>query len=302
MKRPQLSRLGVAAVIGAALALVGVLVTTVALSWHVDDVAATPTTRPTTPRTTTTSASPTTTTTTSAAPTTTATAKAPPAAAANCANPEFSTSEGDDGWSDGDYYVHNNMWNAADYSVSQKLAACSAGNWSVTTTANDDNGDGAVKTYPNVHKDYHDWDSGKEPPLRQYSRLTSTFAATSPHTGIYNVGYDIWLNGVPGNREIMIWTENYRQSPAGDRVAGGLPFSGATWDLYATDDNEYLAFIPSRALTKGSLDLKAFLDYLVDNGRVPTDSTLGQICFGVEIVSTGGKPATFQFTDFSITD
>jgi hypothetical protein len=302
-KLRQMSRLGIATVIGAALALVGLLVTIVALSWHVDDVAATPTTRPTS-RTTTTSAPPT----TSAAPTTTTTAttstKAPPAApaAVNCTNPAFSTSEGDDGWSDGDYYVQNNTWNASDYSVSQKLAACSAGNWSVTTTADDNEGDGAVKTYPNVHKDYHDWDSGKEPPLRQYSRLTSTFAATSPHTGVYNVGYDIWLNGVPGNREIMIWTENHGQSPAGDRVASGLPFSGMTWDLYATDDNEYLAFIPSRPLTKGTLDLKAFLDYLVNNGRVPANSTLGQICYGVEIVSTDGKPATFQFTDFSVTD
>jgi hypothetical protein len=285
-----MSRLGIATMIGAALALVAVLVTAAALSWQVDDKAA--------------SAPPTTTTTISTAPTTTTITKAPPTApaAANCTNPAFSTSEGDDGWSDGDYYVHNNMWNASDYSVSQKLAACSAGNWSVTTTADDSEGDGAVKTYPNVHKDYHDWDTGKEPPLRQYSRLTSTFAATSPHTGVYNVGYDIWLNGVPGNREIMIWTENHRQSPAGDQVASGLPFSGMTWDLYATDDNEYLAFIPSRPMTKGTLDLKAFLDYLAKNSRVPANSTLGQICFGVEVVSTDGKPATFQFTDFTVTD
>jgi hypothetical protein len=304
MKRPQLSRLGIA--IGAALAMVAAVVTTVALSTRTDDVAATPAAH-TTQRTTTTSTPPTTTTTTSAAPTTTTSArKAPPAAAphvaANCENPAFSTAENDDGWSDGDYYVHNNMWNAADYSVSQKLVACSAGNWSVTTTADNDNGDGAVKTYPNVHKDYHDWGTDKEPPLRQYSRLTSTFAATSPHTGVYNVAYDIWLNGVPGNREIMIWTDNNDQTPSGDRVAGGLSFSGMTWDLYATDDNEYLAFIPSRPLTRGTLNLKAFLDYLVKNGRVPANSTLGQICFGVEVVSTDGKPATFRFTDFSVTD
>jgi hypothetical protein len=293
MEKRQLSRIGIATVISAALALVGLLVTTVVLSRHVDDVAATPTVRPT-PRTSTTTTSPATTTTRKSSPAT--------PGAANCTKPAFSTSDDDDGWSDGDYYVHNNTWNAADYSVSQKLAACSAGNWSVTTTADDNKGDGAVKTYPNVHKDYHDWDSGKEPPLRQYPRLTSRFAATSPHTGIYNVAYDIWLNGVPGNREVMIWTDNYGQRPAGDRVAGGLPFSGMTWDLYATDDNEYLAFIPSRPLTMGTLNLKTFLDYLIKNGRVPANSTLGQICFGVEIVSTGGKPATFRFTDFSVTD
>jgi glycosyl hydrolase family 12 len=307
MKRPQLSRPGIA--IGAAVALVAAVVTTVALSTRSDDVAATPAAHATPQATTTTtSAPPNTTATTSAAPTTTtSTRKAPPAApapqaAASCKNPAFSTAESDDGWSDGDYYVHNNMWNAADYTVSQKLVACSAENWSVTTTADNDNGDGAVKTYPNVHKDYHDWGTDKEPPLRQYSRLMSTFGATSPHTGIYNVAYDIWLNGVPGNREIMIWTDNNGQTPSGDLVAGGLSFSGKTWDLYATDDNEYLAFIPSRPMTKGTLNLKAFLDYLVKNGRVPANSTLGQICFGVAVVSTDGKPATFRFTDFSVTD
>jgi hypothetical protein len=44
------------------------------------------------------------------------------------------------------------------------------------------------------------------------------------------------------------------------------------------------------------------LAYLVQQGRVPASSTLGQIDFGVEVVSTNGAPATFHFTDFSITD
>jgi hypothetical protein len=223
-------------------------------------------------------------------------------AGAGCGSPQFTTSKADDGWGDGDYYVQNNMWNVSGYDVVQSLTACSYRDWSVTTTADDGAGDGAVKTYPNVHRDYHDWDTGKEPPLSAYPTLTSTFAATTPRTGVYDVAYDIWLNGVPGNREVMIWTENVGQSPAGARVASALPFSGTTWDLYATGDDEYLAFVPARTLTSGTLDLRAFLDYLLDNGRVPKDSTLGQICYGVEVVATGGKPATFAVTDFSRTD
>ena len=302
--------LGVAAVIGAVIVMVGVLVTTAALSVRVDGeaVAAPPIARSAPPTTTTTTSAAS----TSAAPTTMTPAKpatiapsarpAQPAVAANCANPAFSSAKAGEGWSNGAYYVQNNMWNMSGYSVSQQLAACTARNWSVTTNADNNSGDGAVKTYPNVNKDYHDWNTGKEPPLSQFSRLASTFAATAPRTGIYNVAYDIWLNGVPGNREVMIWTENHRQTPSGKRVAGGLPFSGSTWDLYATDSNEYLAFIPSRPLTSGTLDLKGFLNYLVDNGRVPANSTLGQICFGVEIVSTEGNPATFRVTDFSVID
>jgi hypothetical protein len=219
-----------------------------------------------------------------------------------CTDPVFVTSDPNGMWFSGDYIVHNNMWNISGYSVSETLYACAPDNWYVTATADNRSRDGAVKTYPNVHKDYHNWSTGAEPRLSSFSTITSTFAATSPHVGIYNVAYDIWLNGVPGNREVMIWTENYRQVPAGSRVASSVSLSGYTWDVYATSSNGYIALVPSTSMISGSLDLKEILDWLVTHGRIPADSTLGQIGFGIEIVSTDGAPATFYVTDFSITD
>jgi hypothetical protein len=204
-------------------------------------------------------------------------------------------------WSEGGYVVHNNMWNVSGYNVSEKLDACSHKSWNVTATADNSRGDGAVKTYPNVHKDYHDWGSGKEPAWSSFKTLNSTFAAEGSGTGIYDIAYDIWMNGVPGNREIMIWTENRGQRPAGNLVAQGVSLSGITWDVWATGNNSYLAFVPRSPLPSGSLDLKAMIDLLIAQGRIPANSTLGQICFGVEVVSTDGKPATFHFTDFSVT-
>lgn len=44
------------------------------------------------------------------------------------------------------------------------------------------------------------------------------------------------------------------------------------------------------------------LDYLISQARVPANSTLGQIDYGVEIVSTNGVPRTFHFTGFSLSD
>lgn len=204
-------------------------------------------------------------------------------------------------WSDGDYVVHNNMWNVAGYSVRESLEACSHASWNVTATAADSRHDGAVKTYPNVHRDYHDWGTGKEPAWSSFRTLRSTFAARGPKTGVYDIAYDIWMNGVPGNREIMIWTENQGQRPSGSVVASGVVLSGITWDVWASGGNGYLAFVPKAPLPSGSLDLKAMIDYLVAHGRVPAGSTLGQVCFGVEVVSTGGAPATFRVTDFSVT-
>ena len=209
-------------------------------------------------------------------------------------------------YSDGGLIIHNNMWNTSGYRVSETVEACSYHSWNVIATADNSSGDGAVKTYPNVHKDYHNWSTGYEPPLSNYPTLSSSFAAAGPNTGIYNFAYDIWLNGVGNgggsNREVMIWTDNQAQRPAGSVVATGLGFGGQTWTLWATGDNHILSFVPGTDMAAGTVNIRAMLDYLISHGRVPANSTLGQICYGVEIVSTNGTPGTFRFTGFSLTD
>jgi len=102
----------------------------------------------------------------------------------------------------------------------------------------------------------------------------------------------------------MIWTDNRNQYPAGSRFASGVSLSGYTWDVYATIGNGYIAFVPSNGArhTSGTIDIKAMLSYLVSTGRRSASDTVDQIGYGVEIVSTGGSPATWNFTDFSITD
>ena len=214
-----------------------------------------------------------------------------------CTNPYFTTSGSNGGITDHGYYVHNNLWNASGYPGTKGTTqVCSYKSWNHVGTASN-NGDGAVKTYPNVHKDY----SGRK--ISSFPRLTSTFAATSPGVGIYNVSYDLWLNGVP-NDEVMIWTDNRKQVPGGSKVASNVNVGGHTWDVYARGGNGYIALVPANGarLTSGTIDIKAILNYLVSKGRVASSATVDQICYGVEIVDTGGKPATWKFTNFSITD
>ena len=211
-----------------------------------------------------------------------------------CTDPVFVTSDPNGGWSDGGYYVHNNMWNSSAGLGPETLYACSYHNWYVVS--NQTNNAGAVKTYPNVHKDYD------AVPIRSFNTITSTFAATSPRVGIYNVAYDIWMNGVAssGSTEIMIWTENFHQVPAGSRVTT-VTLGGRTYDVWKTSDSHYIAFVPTAVLTSGTLDLLEIFTWTMSQGWLPSNSTLGQICYGVEIVSTDGADATFQFTDFSLT-
>jgi hypothetical protein len=214
-----------------------------------------------------------------------------------CSDPVFTTSDPDGGWSDGGYYVHNNMWNCDAYECAETLSACSYASFFAIANMNDDSGDGAVKAYPNVHKDYD------APAISTFSAITSTFAASSPHLGIYNVAYDVWLDGVasPGSTEIMIWTENYNQVPAGDRAAT-VTLGGADYDVYRTGDGGYIAFVPGEVMTAGSLDLLEIFDWVVSQGWIANDSTIGQIDYGIEIVSTDGADARFDVTDFSITE
>jgi hypothetical protein len=206
----------------------------------------------------------------------------------------------------GQYMVDNNMWNAGSYPVSQTLKACDFNSWSVTTTADNSTGDGAVKTYPNVHVDYIDWGTHKMQPLSDFSSLDMRFAHHAPSTaGIWNVAFDIWLNGVGDGsaNELMIWTDNNQQTPAGTKVAT-VTLDGVEWAVWKGYSGHYLALVPTngRVLTSGTLDLIPITQWLTANGHLPAASSLAQVDYGVEVVSTNGQPARFDFTDFKLTE
>ncbi len=216
---------------------------------------------------------------------------------ATCAaNPVFVTSAPNGGWPDAGYYVHNNIWNGAKYSpCTSTLYASSHSNWYVVAKMNNKKGDGAVKTYPNVHKDYD------RVPVGSFDSITSTFAETSPHVGIYNFAYDIWLNGIatPGCTEIMLWSENFHQVPGG-RYVQDATFAGRTYKVYKNPDSGYIAFVATTNFTSGTVNLLDIMKWVIAKSWLPSKSTLNQICFGVEIVSTDDADATFQVTAFSL--
>lgn len=217
----------------------------------------------------------------------------PVPASARCTNPQFVNSDPTGGWSDGRYYVTNDMWNIGSYSVTQTLYACAYNNWYVVANMNNNSGDGAVKTYPNVHEDFN------EAPISSFHSISSTFAETSPHTGIYEDAYDIWINGLatPGSTEVMIWTENWNQVPSGS-VQATVTFGGRTYKVWR--NGSYIAFVGEANFTSGTLNLLAVFKWIIAQGWMPASSTLGQIDYGAELVSTNGAPATFTFTDFSV--
>jgi hypothetical protein len=218
---------------------------------------------------------------------------APAPVSRHCTNPQFVTSDPRGGWSDGRYYVNNDMWNISGYSVTQTLYACAYNNWYVVADMNNDRGDGAVKTYPNVHEDFN------ERAISSFHAISSTLAETSPHAGIYEDAYDIWINGVAssGSTEVMIWTENCNQVPAGS-AEGTVTFGGRAYKAWK--NGSYIAFVADTNFTSGTLNLLEVFNWIIAKGWMPASSTLGQIDYGAEIVSTNGAAATFTFTNFSV--
>jgi Glycosyl hydrolase family 12 len=211
---------------------------------------------------------------------------------ASCPNPSFSTSAPLGMWNLSPYWVANDMWNASGYSVTQTIHACSYSNWYVTATMNNDSGNGAVKTYPNAQRDFNS-------AISSLSSVTSTFAETSPGTGIWEDTYDIWINGLAtsGSTEIMIWTQNHGQTPSGSDQ-GTVTLDGRSYTVWKS--GSYIAFVANTNFTAGTMNLLGFFQWVIGKDWMPADSTLSQVCYGAELVSTNGVPATFTFSNFSV--
>ena len=216
-----------------------------------------------------------------------------------CASPShvlpLNPDNAQDGITLGGFYVDTDTWNADGYQVKQTMYVCDYDNWYVVANMNDDKHDGAVKTYPNVHKDF-----SNAPQIRSFATISSSFVYTAPHVGIYEFAYDIWLNGVAssGSTEVMIWTDNYHQVPSGSAL-DTVTFDGASYQVYKS--GSYIAFVETANVTSGTVNLLAFFQYVIGKGWIPSTSTLGAIDYGVELVSTGGVDATFELNDFSLT-
>jgi hypothetical protein len=211
-----------------------------------------------------------------------------------CTNPSFTTSADFGSENLGPYTVSNNMWNVGGGGISQILSACSASSWFVkATVANDD---GGVKTYPNSHYNFAD-----TPAISSLNSVTSTFASNSPASGTFEDAYDIWLNGTAGagGDEIMIWTDNEDQIPAGSPTTSAT-FDGQSYTVWK-GNNGPVSFVSNANVNSGTMNLLPFFQWLIARGWEPANSSLYQVDYGVEIVSTNSAPETFGFSDFSVT-
>lgn len=219
-------------------------------------------------------------------------ASTPTPRSAPCSRPKWTSTDALGQWSDGGFVISNNKWNRE--AGPQTINACGYDSWSVTSNQPELATDpGAVKTYP---------DTGwlfSERPLSSFSTITSHFDETSPGVGQYDFAYDLWLN--KWGNEVMIWND-YRglSVPPVRYNAVTVTLDNASYYAWRSGKG-YIAL--ARVLTKksGSVDIRHVLNWCVEQGWLPSASTLTAIEYGVEISSTGGGQATFSLNDFSLT-
>lgn len=69
--------------------------------------------------------------------------------------------------------------------------------------------------------------------------------------------------------------------------------------VYRRSDN-YIAFVATADSTSGAVNLLDIMKWVLAKGWLSDKSSLHQICYGVEVVSTDDVEATFEVTSFSI--
>ena len=97
----------------------------------------------------------------------------------------------------------------------------------------------------------------------------------------------------------MIWTENCKQVPGG-KYEQDVSFGSQTYQVYRNAGSGYIAFVATTNFRSGTVNLLDFMKWASAKGWFSDKSTLDQICFGVEVVSTDNTDATFAVSAFSI--
>jgi hypothetical protein len=192
-----------------------------------------------------------------------------------------------------DPWVDQNIW-SGNSAYHQTLYASGPGSWYVTANAND--GNGGVLTFPNTGF----YMTGK---VDSSTSITSSYSTTFPHNSqtIGWASYDLWFNNWAD--EVMIQTDISANSYYDCSAVTTATFAGQPWHMCqfgnervwkpGTDDDHL------RLQSSGTIDVRAFLVWMEQKGYLPASSTWTAGSYGFEVCNTSGVNAKFQVNAFS---
>jgi hypothetical protein len=160
-------------------------------------------------------------------------------------------------------------------------------------TSNQAAGNTTVLAYSAMQRNFNN------PPVSSFGSITATFEEACPRVGSHDESFSVWLD--QQTVLVMVWVDAFNRTPLGTLVTQ-TTLGGRSYQVWSGNvgGQTQLTLVATRTFSWGTVDLLQILDFATAQGLVPAGATLGQIEFGVEIASTGGQSATFEFNDVSI--
>jgi cell division septation protein DedD len=199
-------------------------------------------------------------------------------------------------------------------SIPQTLTAQNSTSWTVAANTDSQGDKTSVKSYPATQVTYTTTSNHPEPSATFGSTLTSNWTNTNPSgTGQdYEYAFDDWLanpanNSFNNDLEVMIWTDNHGQRPAGN--PNGQVYTddaGVKWDVWLAGGSSSVSsvstvsFVREGNAASGSIDRIGFYDYLQTHSLLASTYGIDQLNYGLEVCSAGSGTKTYGVTNYSI--
>jgi len=199
-------------------------------------------------------------------------------------------------WSNGGYTIENDVWGANP--GPQTIWANSFHNWGVWAKHS---GSG-IKSYPNVDKQVN---------IRVNSlhTCTSSFNATTASGSVYDLAYDVWLNG--STYEVMIWfnwantkpiAASYDASGTAIPTLKNVSIGGRTYNVFSrwNGSKAVFSFLATSRTNAASVDIKAVVQWINSKGWY-NNPTLSKVQFGWELITTPSGGGNYTINNYSVT-
>jgi hypothetical protein len=196
---------------------------------------------------------------------------------------------------DGEYFI----WNFN--SGSQCTRSTGGTSWTISSNSTT----GASGSMPLIFKGCHwgTWCTNNSNMPMQISNIesaTSSWSISGTNvSGNWNASYDCWIskNGgtAPDGVELMIWFSwEGTHRPAGSVIADNINISGVMWELWQSQFTSwvYIGYRAKNQITSANLDIKAFIQDLINRGICQSSWWLDNIEAGFEIEDTGAVGLT----------
>jgi hypothetical protein len=161
-----------------------------------------------------------------------------------------------------------------------------------------------VKTYQSLSYGWNPWMADRTNDalpvaIGDIAELSVTYDVAMRASGKYNLSFDFWITEYAGNtdpqelnvkREFMVWIDRKEGGIDQYWFAGNARIGGGDYEFYRLKDlkgtlssRDFMIFIKRLPVRSGKLDIKKFLEYLLEKKYVTEAEFLKNIDFGNEV-------------------